>query len=65
MLFEIGRDLTPLAFAFLCWTSQACRDTWAGPPWGRAPWIYLGVRPDGYVGGPVVKRSLVRHSGAV
>ena len=38
-------------------TSQACWDTRAGPPWGRAPGIYLGVRPDGYVGGPVVKRG--------
>ena len=35
--------------------SQACRDTLAGPLWRRAPGIYLGVRPDGYVGGPVVK----------
>ena len=32
-------------------------DTRAGPPRGRAPGIYLGVRPDRYVGGPVVKRG--------
>ena len=38
-------------------TSQACLDTLAGPPWRRAPGIYLGVRPDGYVGGLVVKRG--------
>ena len=37
--------------------SQACQDTRAGPPWMRAPGIYRGVRPDGYVGGPVVKRG--------
>ena len=37
--------------------SQACRDTRAGPPWRRAPRIYLGVRPDRYVGGPVVKQG--------
>ena len=35
--------------------SQACRDTRASQPWRWAPWIYLGVWPDGYVGGPVVK----------
>ena len=37
--------------------SQACRDTRAGPPWRQAPGICLSVRPDGYVGGPVVKRG--------
>ena len=37
--------------------SQACWDTLAGPPWGRSPGIYLGVRPDRYLGGPVVKRG--------
>ena len=37
--------------------NQACLDTRAGPPWRWAPGIYLGVWPDGYVGGPVVKRG--------